>query len=110
MRYDTRYRSYLYSDSLPRGVKWLIITNVALFLLYYLGGAAVRENLRTVFALVPSLAIKHLFVWQLATYMFLHGGIEHILFNMLFLWMLGTPLEQDWGTRRFLKYYFLCGI
>ena len=42
--------------------------------------------------------------------MFLHGGFGHLLFNMLTLWMFGLPLEQTWGTRRFLKYYFLCGI
>jgi membrane associated rhomboid family serine protease len=40
----------------------------------------------------------------------LHGGITHLLFNMLALWMFGTPLESDWGTRQFLKYYFICGI
>jgi membrane associated rhomboid family serine protease len=42
--------------------------------------------------------------------MFLHGSIGHLLFNMLALWMFGLPLEQTWGTRKFLKYYFLCGI
>ena len=39
--------------------------------------------------------------------MFLHGGIWHLLFNMLTLWFFGTQLERDWGTRQFLKYYFL---
>src|SRR5438045_9264616 len=43
-------------------------------------------------------------------YMFLHGGFTHLLFNMLTLWFFGTQLERDWGTRRFLKYYFLCGM
>jgi membrane associated rhomboid family serine protease len=42
--------------------------------------------------------------------MFLHAGVWHLVFNMLTLWMFGTPLERDWGTRRFLKYYFICGI
>jgi membrane associated rhomboid family serine protease len=46
----------------------------------------------------------------LATYLFLHGGLWHLLFNMLTLWMFGATLERDWGTRKFLKYYFLCGI
>jgi membrane associated rhomboid family serine protease len=54
--------------------------------------------------------VKHFAVWQLATYLFLHGGVWHLVFNMLTLWMFGTPLERDWGTRRFLKYYFICGI
>jgi membrane associated rhomboid family serine protease len=53
----------------------------------------------------------HLFrVWQLATYMFLHDGPFHILFNMLALWMFGTELERRWGTRYFLKFYFVTGI
>src|SRR5207244_9281421 len=49
---------------------------------------------------------------QLFTYMFLHdpGGFGHILFNMLALWMFGADLERHWGTRKFLKFYFLCGI
>jgi membrane associated rhomboid family serine protease len=42
--------------------------------------------------------------------MFLHGGIFHILFNMLALWMFGTELERTWGTRYFLKFYFVTGI
>jgi membrane associated rhomboid family serine protease len=61
---------------------------------------------------VPSrLAPVHSFwIWQTATYMFLHAGIFHILFNMLALWMFGTELERIWGTRYFLKFYFVTGI
>ena len=45
------------------------------------------------------------------TYMFLHdGGFGHILFNMLALWMFGVELERMWGTRFFLKFYFVCGV
>jgi membrane associated rhomboid family serine protease len=50
------------------------------------------------------------FVWQLFTYLFLHGGIMHLLLNMLFLWMFGKDLEMAWGTRRFYTYYFTCGV
>jgi membrane associated rhomboid family serine protease len=42
--------------------------------------------------------------------MFLHAGVFHILFNMLALWMFGAELERTWGTRFFLKFYFVCGI
>jgi membrane associated rhomboid family serine protease len=94
---------------MPTGVKWLLIANVAIFLLFYIGPEVVKENL-LMLSLAPVMVLKHFAIWQLVTYMFLHGGIEHILFNMLALWMFGTTLEQDWGTRRFLKYYFLCGI
>ena len=109
MRYDTRYRSLSTSGYFPPGVKWLLIVNVALFLPYYLS-SDVREFLLTVFSLVPAFVIKKFFIWQLATYLFLHGSIGHILFNMLALWMFGSVLERDWGTRFFLKYYFVCDI
>ena len=42
--------------------------------------------------------------------MFVHGGLVHILFNMLTLWMFGVELERMWGTRFFTKFYFVCGI
>ena len=61
-------------------------------------------------ALAPVAVVFHVAFWQLATYLFLHGGVWHLLFNMLTLWMFGASLERDWGTRKFLKYYFLCGI
>ena len=58
----------------------------------------------------PADVIGSFRVWELATYMFLHGGLFHILFNMLALWMFGTELERIWGTRYFLKFYFVTGI
>jgi membrane associated rhomboid family serine protease len=48
--------------------------------------------------------------WQLLTYMFLHGGLFHLLFNMLALWMFGMELEMVWGSRRFLIFYLACGL
>ena len=110
MRYDTRYRSINYSSYFPPGVKWLLISNVVIFLVMYIGGSAISQPMKTIFALTTVTVIHHFMFHQLATYMFLHGGINHILFNMLSLWMFGRILEEDWGTRRFLKYYFLCGI
>jgi membrane associated rhomboid family serine protease len=95
---------------LSNGVKWLLISNTAVFLLYSLGGQAVHNHLLTLFALMPEAAVRNFMVWQLFTYLFLHGGIWHLIFNMLTLWMFGSPLEGDWGTRRFLKYYFICGV
>src|SRR5690606_1871104 len=47
---------------------------------------------------------------QLLTHMFLHGSLEHILFNMLALWMFGSILENVWGGKRFLTFYILCGL
>src|SRR3974390_3068264 len=95
---------------LTPGVKWLLITNVGVFLLTSFGGSFVQTYANLLLKLRAEAVVHTFMVWQVATYMFLHGGIGHILFNMLALWMFGSMLEQDWGTRRFLKYYFLCGI
>jgi membrane associated rhomboid family serine protease len=101
------YRQSYFSDRFPPGIKWLILINCAVFVLQSLG---LNPHLLTLFALYPAGTISTLLVWQIFTYMFLHGGTLHLLFNMLSLWMFGTQLERDMGTRRFLKYYFLCGI
>jgi membrane associated rhomboid family serine protease len=62
------------------------------------------------FGLVPLGPIPGLRIWQPFTYIFLHGNIWHLLFNMLFLWMFGRELELVWGKTRFLNYFFLCGV
>jgi membrane associated rhomboid family serine protease len=113
MRYDTRYRSRssLFYSSFPSGVKWLIIANVAVYLVYFFGSFFQGDEIFRSLKLVPN-DVVHGQIWQLVTYLFLHslGGPGHILFNMLGLWMFGAPIEQTWGTRRFVQYYFLCGI
>jgi membrane associated rhomboid family serine protease len=113
MRYDTRFRSRsaLFNWSFPSGVKWLLIANVAIFLIDFFGSFISGDEIFGPFKLVPNQVI-HGAVWQLFTYLFLHSlaGPGHILFNMLGLWMFGAPIEETWGTRRFLQYYFLCGV
>ena len=86
-------------------LKALIATNVVLFLATY-----VAPDLITLFGLRPSDVVLRGRLWQLVSYMFLHGNVGHILFNMLALWMFGTELERMWGTRGFLRYYFVVGI
>jgi membrane associated rhomboid family serine protease len=90
---------------LSTSLKALIGANVAMFVL-----TSFMPSLQEYLGLVPALVLRQLWVWQLATYMFLHGGLFHILFNMLALWMFGTELERIWGTRYFLKFYVLTGI
>jgi membrane associated rhomboid family serine protease len=113
MRYDTRYRtrSSFFDWSFPTGVKWLIISNVAVYLVYFFGSMIRKEPIFGSLELVPAEVIRGS-VWQLFTYLFLHSltSLWHIVFNMLALWMFGTPIEQTWGTKRFLQYYFICGI
>lgn len=48
--------------------------------------------------------------WQLITHMFTHGGFGHILFNMFALWSFGGWLENEWGAKKFLIFYFACGL
>ncbi len=62
------------------------------------------------FGLVPVLVWKKYFVWQLFTYIFLHGGFGHIFFNLLALYMFGGELENYWGSKKFLFYFFFCGV
>jgi membrane associated rhomboid family serine protease len=60
-----------------------------------------RLDFSGLFGLVPILVWSRLFIWQLFTYMFLHGGFWHIFMNMFILWMFGSELERDWGGREF---------
>lgn len=102
-------RRYLPSNRFPAGLKWLLIANAALFVIPVFFRSAVAP-LFAPLVLVPLEVVRQLHVWQLFTYMFLHTGIGNILWNMLALWLFGIELERLWGTRRFLRFYFLCGI
>jgi membrane associated rhomboid family serine protease len=99
---------------LTPAVKGLIIANVAIWfvLQLILEEWILREPLVTLYlGLVPELFLKHFLAWQPITYMFLHSANPfHILFNMIMLWWLGSELEQRWGSRFFLIYYFASGI
>ncbi len=79
-------------------VKWIIIINVVVFVLTTFTSSAFEY-----FGLIPERVIERGWIWQLATYMFLHGGALHILFNMLGVWMFGVELERRWGTRFFIQ-------
>jgi membrane associated rhomboid family serine protease len=94
---------------IPPVIKNLLIVNVLIFF--------AQET----FANSQSFPINHLFALhdvrsvyfkphQLITYMFMHGGIDHIFFNMFALWMFGAILENLWGAKRFLIFYVICGL
>ena len=95
------------SGMMTPGVKNLLLANIAVFIVQILAPSLIENKY---FILVPQLVFKKLYLWQLVTYMFLHGGLGHIFFNMFALWMFGIELERTWGTKEFLKYYFLTGI
>jgi membrane associated rhomboid family serine protease len=106
-RYPSSYASsFAFGPGpLSSALKAIIGANVAVFLAQWL----FDPTLTRLLGLNPQL-VTHGWIWQLATYMFLHGGLFHILFNMLALWMFGTELERKWGTRYFVKFYFVTGI
>jgi membrane associated rhomboid family serine protease len=86
-------------------MKALIGANVVIFL-----AQGLMPSLTLTLGLVPARVLGGLQIWRLVSYMFLHSDTFHILFNMLALWMIGTELEHRWGTRYFLKFYFVTGV
>jgi len=91
--------------SLPDATKNIFIINVLVFIATYIN----ETRMVMLFAMfVPTSPYFH--VWQPITYMFMHGGIFHILFNMYTLLMFGAPLERALGTKKFTIFYFVCGI
>lgn len=110
---------YGFGWKLTPAVKWLIGINVIIFLSLYLVVpfiSALSTDLGNLIILIvdwlalnPQRFLYRLAIWQPVTYMFLHADIFHILFNMLALWMFGGVLEEYWGKKKFLIYYFLTG-
>lgn len=85
---------------MPPATRILIGANVAFFLLQLLTGHA-YDALFELWPIGP-----YFYPWQVVTYAFLHGGFAHIFFNMFALFMFGPPIEQHFGSRRFLALYF----
>jgi membrane associated rhomboid family serine protease len=90
---------------LTPAVKALISVNVAAFLASFF-----FRDVNAYLGLTPASVVHRFALWQPVTYMFLHAGVLHIVFNMLMLWMFGVELERLWGTPFFIKYYFVSGI
>jgi membrane associated rhomboid family serine protease len=91
---------------ITQSVKLLLIANGACYLLSLLAGPAIHSWL----GLVPYLAWRKLYLWQFFTYLFLHGGVLHLALNMYALWVFGTEVERLWGSKVFLRYYFVTGV
>jgi membrane associated rhomboid family serine protease len=89
-------------------VKWLLIINIVAFISGYLT-PRFGFFLLNWFSVLPENFGKTLQLWRYITYQFLHGGLGHILFNMIILYFFGTMLENFWGSRKFLTFYLICG-
>lgn len=94
--------------NLPTATRYLLIANLIIFLL-----AGILErygvSLNTIGGL-HYIGAGSFHWWQPITYMFLHANLSHIFFNMFAVWMFAPMIEQQWGTRRFLLYYLVCGL
>ncbi len=86
-------------------VKAIILANIAFFVVAQFYG-----RITDYLGVVPQDVLGRFRVWQLATYMFLHVDVMHILFNMLGVWMFGVELERLWGTKFFARFYAVTGI
>jgi membrane associated rhomboid family serine protease len=89
----------------PPIVQRLLIANVAVFLAQVL-----VRGVDNFAALTPIDLWRGGYLWQPFTYMWLHGGLGHLLMNMFVLWMFGSQLAMAWGPSRFLRYYLVCGV
>lgn len=94
---------------IPTITKNLLIINVLAFLcmlvLRQTSGVDLNDLLGLHFFMAPNFRL-----YQLVTYLFMHGGWEHIILNMFMLWMFGAVIERALGPRRFLFYYIFCGV
>ncbi len=108
--YDQFYRPPTRS-AFPPAVKNLLIINALVFL----GQQSDRYETALLqwFALWPITSYDIgvvFFPWQVVSYSFLHGGTPHLFFNLFALWMFGVGVENTWGSRRFVIFYFVCVI
>lgn len=91
-------------SNVPSAVKNIILICVGMMVLTFLN----EPLMARLFALNPVTFVTK--PWQLVTYMFMHGGIGHLFFNMYTLYIFGSVLERVWGTKKFLLFYFVTGI
>ncbi|RMH61328.1 MAG: rhomboid family intramembrane serine protease [Calditrichaeota bacterium] len=94
--------------NLPPAIKNIIYANAILYILTEF--SPMGQMLFDQFALSRYGVLGQFKIWQFVSYMFLHGGFWHLFMNMFILWMFGAELEYSWGTREFLKYYFITGV
>lgn len=103
---NTKYNFNLgIGQSLTNGVAIIGGISVALYIITQ----ANREALYPLFGFVPSYVFGKFRLWQFVTANFMHGSPQHLIFNMLGLYMFGCPVEKKVGQMEFIKYYLVCG-
>ncbi|MDU1891920.1 MAG: rhomboid family intramembrane serine protease [Dysgonomonas sp.] len=95
-------------SAIPVVTRNILIINVLVWLAQSLLGEFGREI--TIYGALFPVASGYFLPHQIITYMFLHGGLSHLFFNMFAVFMFGRTLETVWGPKRFLIYYMLTGI
>lgn len=88
----------------------IMAINVAIYIFQNVLSVESLNGIVHYFGLTPALVLKKGYVWQFVSYMFLHGNLLHVLFNMSALLVFGAPIEHLWGSKRFLQFYFFTGI
>ncbi len=100
------YRQYRPPEQFPEGVSHLIIINILAFFLSQLPQLAPYVNT----LIGHSVFSSYFKPWQIITHMFMHADFMHLFSNMFGLWMFGRILCNVWDTKRFISFYFCCGL
>jgi membrane associated rhomboid family serine protease len=104
------YARYFFPRLTPAVKALLVITSTAFVLTYFPAWLAHWSLPYYLMGLQPYAVTHDLYIWQLATYLFLHAGFFHIIFNMFILWEFGPDLESLWGSKQFVVFYFFTGV
>lgn len=108
MRYVNQSSSFGGPSARFHVTHWVRILLIANALVFLVGLAVGRGLIIDLFAFSPGRLADR--PWGMLTYMFVHGGLWHLLMNLLFVFFFGPPLEERWGSDMFIKFYLVCGL
>ncbi len=97
------------SGAFPPVIKNLLIINGLLYLALVSFQEAFGTDLNDILGM-HYIGAEKFQIYQIVTYMFMHGDMTHIFFNMFAIWMFGKTLESVWGSKKFLTYYMITGL
>ena len=108
MRYVNQSSSFGGPSARFHVTQWVRILLIANALVFLIGLAVGRDLIIDLFGFSPDRLADR--PWGMVTYMFVHGGLWHLLMNLLFVFFFGPPLEERWGSDMFIKFYLVCGL